>query len=154
MRAATRPVRTLSAPLRRRGRPPSSPRRCTPRDQLRCDRAADAMPCAVPLTAEQWRDRCAQQRAAEEAQGVLHRPPGRLPAGHHWDAQRGLVLDEGAAASTSSTPVVQADVPFDDALFAWAVQHAPPRLSAHDDSRAAWDPHGAPKEAYATYGHR
>ena len=106
---------------------------------MRCDRAADAMPRAVPLTAEQWRDRRAQQRAADEAQGILHRPAGRLPAGHHWDMQQGVVLDEDAAASASSAPVAQVDVPFDDALFEWAVQHAPPRLSAHGEDRKAWD---------------
>jgi hypothetical protein len=97
------------------------------------------MPRAVPLTAEQWRERRAEQKAADEAQGVLRRPPGRLPAGHHWDPQRGLVLDESAGASGSSVPAVERDVPFDDVLFAWAIEHAPPRLSAHEDNRAAWD---------------
>ena len=97
------------------------------------------MPRAVPLTAEQWRDRRAQQRAADEAEGILRRPPGRLPANHHWDPQSGVVLDESAAASGSSVAIAEADVPFDDALFAWAVQHAPPRLSAHNENRAAWD---------------
>lgn len=93
----------------------------------------------MPFTPEEKRERRAQQRAAKEAQGFAHRPPGRLPANYHWDPQRGVVLDEGAAASASSTPIDEVDVPFDDALFTWAVQHAPPRLSAHGENRAAWD---------------